>query len=497
MNYPFWDPGLGYGMLMGVVAVVHVFISHFAIGGGLYLVVSEMWARKRQDQVMLEFLRRLTRFFVLVTLVAGALTGVGIWFIIGLLNPAATEVLIHNFLWAWAAEWAFFVIEICAAIVYLYGWKRLRVRDHIIVGWIYFGAAWMSLVIINGIITFMLTPGGWISTGAFWDGFFNPTFWPSVVTRTGICVMLAGLYGVLVASRLSPIEDRGRITRYNAVWGLAGLAITLPSFFWYTKAIPAEIIQRAETMFWPAASIAQSYKYAAAIAVLLLVFGLIAPRRNHLVAAVLVMLAGFAWFGAFEWFRESVRKPYVIDGYMYANAVEVARVEDYRRDGLLAHMKFTTGDPGADLFRRACGSCHMLGGYRDIKPAFDGTDPEFIAGLVRGAHKLVGNMPPFYGTDEEADLLARHIHGRVDQRHLSEIHGLQGVDLGKKVYEVRCGRCHVMGGHNDKWEGLQGMSREDYEDILAMAGEFAEEMPAFTGDTVEREALVEYFLSLD
>lgn len=33
MNYPFWDIDIGYGWLMGSIANLHVFISHFAIGG--------------------------------------------------------------------------------------------------------------------------------------------------------------------------------------------------------------------------------------------------------------------------------------------------------------------------------------------------------------------------------------------------------------------------------------------------------------------------------
>ena len=77
MNYPFWDVGVGYGVLMGVIAVVHVFVSHFAIGGGLYLVVAERAARRASDTARLEFLERLSKFFVLVTVVFGALTGVG------------------------------------------------------------------------------------------------------------------------------------------------------------------------------------------------------------------------------------------------------------------------------------------------------------------------------------------------------------------------------------------------------------------------------------
>jgi hypothetical protein len=33
MAYPFWDARIGYGPLMALIAVVYVFVSHFAIGG--------------------------------------------------------------------------------------------------------------------------------------------------------------------------------------------------------------------------------------------------------------------------------------------------------------------------------------------------------------------------------------------------------------------------------------------------------------------------------
>ena len=69
MNYPFWDVGIGYGILMALIAVVHVFVSHFAIGGGLYLVVAERAARKRGDARRLDFVQRLSKFFVLTTVV--------------------------------------------------------------------------------------------------------------------------------------------------------------------------------------------------------------------------------------------------------------------------------------------------------------------------------------------------------------------------------------------------------------------------------------------
>jgi mono/diheme cytochrome c family protein len=498
MHYPFWDVGIGYGILMAAIAIPHVFVSHFAIGGGLYLVVAERAARKTGDAPCLAYLERLSRFFVLLTLVFGALTGVGIWFIIGVLNPAGTEVLIHTFVWGWAIEWTFFVIEILAATLYYYGWRRMTPRDHMLLGWIYFAAAWLSLFVINGIITFMLTPGRWLQTGRFWDGFFNPTFWPSLALRTGICIMLAGLFSLLLAAREAPGDFKVRLVRHNSAWGLAGLVIILASFYWYWKAIPAQITSTAlRTMPTPIHSVQASYWLVALIAAFLILFGLLLPKRLHPWLAALLMALGFSWFGAYEWFRESVRKPFVVSGYMYGNGIEVAREAGYRQQGLLQHISYRSAGEGADLFRHACRSCHTLAGYKALKPAFDGTDAAFIAAIVKSTHLLRGNMPPFCGSPGEADLIAAHIRSLIDRRHLGQIYGRQGAELGQKVFSVRCGRCHEPGGGSDKTGSLAGLADSDYEAMLDMASELGEGMPAFTGDAAERAALIQYFRTLD
>jgi mono/diheme cytochrome c family protein len=495
MQYPFWVVPFGYGVLMAVVGVLHVFISHFAIGGGFFLVVVERAARKAGDAERLEFLQKLSRFFVLTTLVMGALTGVGIWFVIGLLNPAATEVLIHNFVWGWAIEWTFFVVEILAAILYSYGWKRMSPADHMTLGWIYFVFAWLSLFVINGILTFMLTPGAWLTTGNIWDGFFNPTFWPSLVLRSAIAVMLAGLYALLVAARCKPETFKTRMVRQTAWWSVIGLAAALPSLYWYWGAIPATITAAAlGALPTPMRALHDFQWFAAALAILLIWFGLIVPKRLRLSVAVLMMVAGLGWFGSFEWFRESIRKPYVIFGYMYANAVEVRDIDTYKRDGYLAKIAYRTGDDGADLFRHACRSCHTIQGYNSLKPAFDGTDPAFIAAIVQSIHLLAkGNMPPFLGTPGEANAIAAYLATKLDRRPVAAIYKLQGVALGEKVFQIRCGKCHPMGSPQEKTKSLTGLTQEDYENVLNNAAELGDGMPAFTGNETERRALIEYF----
>lgn len=497
MNYPFWDIDIGYGWMMGSIAILHVFISHFAIGGGLYLVLAEISSRKLNDTFRLEFLQRLSKFFVLASVVLGALTGVGIWFIIGLLNPAATEVLIHHFVWGWATEWTFFIIEIAAALIYYYGWKSMSARSHIVVGWIYFVAAWLSLAVINGIVTFMLTPGNWLQTGNFWDGIFNPTYWSSLFFRTGICVMLAGIYALAVAAFLKPDKAKASLIRYNALWAIVGLVIMLPTYRWYFNSIPEAIRTTAvKAMPTVMARISDGWWLGLALTVVVILFGLVIPRWYHWVVGVVVMALGLLCFGEYEWMREAIRKPYVIHDYMYGNAVEVSDVGHFQTDGMLPRIAYRTGDDGADLFRRSCRSCHTMDGYKPLRPKFDGTDEAFIAAMVRGVGVMRGNMPPFAGTEPESHLIAAHIYSQTDHRSLSEIYGLSGVELGRRVYEIRCGGCHQIGGYDDKAESLTGLSDEEYNDLLDGAGGLADEMPDFTASDEERAALIEYLKTL-
>ncbi len=39
MNYPFWDvPFIGSGWVIGGIAIFHIMVSHFAVGGPVFAV---------------------------------------------------------------------------------------------------------------------------------------------------------------------------------------------------------------------------------------------------------------------------------------------------------------------------------------------------------------------------------------------------------------------------------------------------------------------------
>jgi mono/diheme cytochrome c family protein len=231
-----------------------------------------------------------------------------------------------------------------------------------------------------------------------------------------------------------------------------------------------------------------SYVMIAAVIVL----GFLVPKAYIAPVGVLMLALGLAWFGAFEWFRESARKPYVIYDYMYGNAVRVDDVEAWKKDGLLTHVAFKTDDPGADLFRLTCRHCHTLDGYNPIKPALDNTDATWITGTVLNTEQMRWHMPPFPGTDDEARILGDWLWGRVNQRPLADAMGLEGAELGAAVWDRRCSSCHMFDGHNDKSKQLATYEAEDLQGLLEDE-DGLEGMPVFTEmPEKETQALLEW-----
>ena len=72
MNYPFWEiPILGSGWVIGIIAIFHVMISQFAVGGGLYLPMAERKAMRIADpELRAAWQKQLashSKFFLVVT----------------------------------------------------------------------------------------------------------------------------------------------------------------------------------------------------------------------------------------------------------------------------------------------------------------------------------------------------------------------------------------------------------------------------------------------
>jgi hypothetical protein len=421
MNYPVWEiPVLGGGLLVAIIATVHVYISHFAVGGGLFLVVTEMKARRENDAGMLEYVRSHTKFFLLITMVIGALTGVGIWLVISVLHPAGTSVLIHTFVFGWATEWVFFIIEIVSLLVYYFTFQKMHPRDHIIIGWIYFIAAWLSLVIIGGIVSFMLTSGRWPETGNFWHGFLNPSYLPSLVFRTAFALILAGVYGLITSSSIKDAALRQKMVRYCVLWLALPFIILLPSGYWYLQVVPEHAKNLIMGDSPEMGLFTGAFLWITPILVLVGLFSAVklkAPAQKIL--AFVLLIVAFLYMGSFEMIREAGRRPFIIYDHMYSNSILKTSLPEIQQKGILQtakwiqHRNIISSDPmgaGRELFRITCHSCHSMGGLRnDILERVADMTRNDVLDIIDTMGYDRGFMPPFPGNTKEREVLAHYL----------------------------------------------------------------------------------------
>lgn len=460
MNYPFLDiPVIGSGWMIGINAIIHILISHFAVGGGIFLVFAEIKALKEGRRDWFPRLQAFSKFFMILTGVYGAVTGVGIWFSIGLANPEGTSALIHNFVFGWAIEWVFFLVELSLAAAYYYTWNRVSDKDHVRLGWAYAIASVGTLVIINGILTFKLTPGAWLAiagTGQeahhFFEAFFNAGYFPAVVIRTLVCISLAGVWSLIFFSRMDGEKEgalKTSMVRWAAKWFLPGFFL-MPVFgAWYYFTIPVdqrELLQLGVGSigvgaFTHVTRMALMVTIATAtIGVTVFLFAWVSPKNFGLGNALLIMLLAAIATASGESMREYLRKPFIVKGYLYSNGTRVKDVAKRNQEGYLAHtpwlVRGVAGNPealskyeaGKRMFQGQCMSCHTVDGYRSMKTLLKGRDNQGIANILQMLHDYKPEspyrkfMPPLVGKPEEIDALRFYLNHMVNGQKAAKAH---------------------------------------------------------------------------
>ncbi|QTA84994.1 cytochrome ubiquinol oxidase subunit I [Desulfonema magnum] len=441
LHYPVWDIDFfGGGFLIALIATLHVYVAHFAVGGGLFLVLTEMKGYRENSQPILDYTKKHSKFFMLLTMVFGSVTGVGIWFTISLLNPSVTSELIHTFVFAWATEWVFFAGEIITLFVYFYMFGKMEKKQHLTVGWLYFVFAWLSLFFINGIVAFMLTPGKWLATQNFWDGFFNPSFLPSLCFRTCMAFMLAGIFGFITSIRLKEKAFRETMIRYCMWWLLIPFFFLFEAAYWYATSLPEpqmtmifsrspEILPFLKTFVWV-------FPFIFIIGVIMAVRMSVNVKK---VLAFVLLLVGFVYMGSFEWIREAGRRPYLIYGHTYSNSVLAKDADRISQTGILKSARWVKNrkitdinelEAGGEIFRLLCISCHSVGGpVNDILPLTEKFSVFGMDAMLNGMGKINDYMPPFMGNVRERKALAAYIVNGLHKKKDEESPSFSPVPL--------------------------------------------------------------------
>ena len=313
-------------------------------------------------------------------------------------------------------------------------------------GWVYAGASFCTLVIINGILSFMLTPGdAWLAVAGtgheafkFWNAFFNPTYWPSLFLRTCVCTSLAGVWALISASRIDGDRQpalKTALVKWSVKWLVPSFVATPFLMIWYLFMVPAS--QRALLTLGIDTIGAGTFSTVTRIALIIIVTSATIvgvayylayrnPVEFNLSHALAVLLLALIATASGEYAREMLRKPYVIGRWMFSNGVRVPYVARINSEGYLAHTNWvwngstTSYSRGEAIYRGECGSCHTLNGYRPLAKLLAGRDQANIRSFITMLHDYKPDspyrrfMPPMVGVKQDVDDLTNFLNAQVN-----------------------------------------------------------------------------------
>jgi mono/diheme cytochrome c family protein len=442
MDFPIYHLDfLNNRFLIAIVAILHVVINHGMAVGGIPLVAYlERRAIRTGDQSWDLLAYRIMFFFFIVTTTLGAMSGVGIWLSVSLVNPTSLASLLRVFFWAWAIEWVVFITEVLLILWYFLSWKPIghpKKIQHLKLGYVLSGASWITMAIIVSILGFMMDTGAWNGDGSIFSALFNPVYLPQLMFRTPLALVSAGtmalaLYGVF---RVLPVKNR--LPDPRVVLPLLGgwtLFWTIPlavGAIWYRSAIPKYSVGNLQVAVGTQA-FADWYNLLlvfisviCGFVVIVSTLCILVPKRIPMLSLVVPAISVVALLGLFERVREFIRKPYAIQGYLYSNGY---RVQDYallQRDGILKHATFSPIstvtpsnklDAGEQVFLLACSRCHTVTGVNSIRDnvgrMYGYTQPwdaKNLSQYIGAMHNGRSFMPPFPGNLEERDAVAEYI----------------------------------------------------------------------------------------
>lgn len=441
VNFPSIEfPWFGNGTVIALIAIIHVIVSHgVAIGASTLMVTAEYVGYNTRNEKLDAFARKMAKWVLIITTTVGAMTGVGIWFSTTVIQPDSIGALLRIFFWAWTAEWIVFITEVILLIMYYHTWDTFKDRTkkptHIRMGIALAIFSWITAAIITGILAAKLTPGRWTETFSFWHAFLNPTYLPSLGFRTFLALLLAiAIIGFFVRWRVKDETLRSEIFRIFSFWSSIAFAGVLVTGMWYLYSIPEEAYELVVYSTGMSEQMFNIINITGFVILLIFIFWTaVKPKTLPFVLSLAVLGASFGFIAEFEFVRESVRKPFIIYDYMYANGILEKDVEKYNENGVLAYSTFAKNreitednkyEAGEEVYRGQCLECHTINGWRSkraLVKRLDGWTEDTIQQFIPGMHNARPVMPPFVGTEEELEALSHYLYTVVNEENKTSL----------------------------------------------------------------------------
>jgi len=447
MDFPIFHLDFfGDRLLIAVIAITHVFINHGLAVGFLPIVTLMEYRGYRsklaglEESVKWDELAYKFMFFAFViTTTVGALTGVGIWFSAALISPASIGSLIRVFFMAWFIEWIIFVLEVVFIMIYFLTWKKSNKtikskKNHVRVGLALSIFSWFTMAIIVGILGFMMNSGVWIENNSLINGFLNPMYLPQLAFRTPMAFVLAGSVAFFLTFIFikEKSEFKTKVLKNISTWMFVWTPHILAAGLYYYYLIPDLMktnipVAIATQQFQDWYSSLLYYLIAAIlVSMLFTLWFAFKPFKVPKYIAIFPIIVILLTLGTFERVREFVRKPFVIEDYMYSNQLRLNDYEKYKKDGILKHATYTEVTDiteenkllaGKNVFNIACSRCHTTQNVNSVvrkfekllSPSGKPLDRKAMTDYIPVMDKGRYYMPPFPGNVKEVDALVEYI----------------------------------------------------------------------------------------
>jgi hypothetical protein len=347
------------------------------------------------------------------------------WFTTIQVGARTIGLMLDEFHWLWATEWVWFAVEITAGYAFYRFGPRLSDKARLRLLGLYAISAWMSLFWINGILSWQLTPGGWLEGEGMWAGFFNPSFWPSLLFRTCVAAILAALIACIVINTTDLSRERKAALIRRASRFAAPIAAMPLLAMWYFAVIPEDSRQ---WLLGGSMPMTMFVGVAAGASLLIggyVIVGLwIKKLYINIATGTLLLALAFGATAAGEFVREGARKPYTVRGVLYSTSIAPREVAFLRRDGATTHDPYPLRDNaryptdqlrrGAKVYRALCDACHTMRGSNGLLHLVATWSDDQLRLNIAKLQRTKGFMPPFAGNAEDVEALVQLLRWERD-----------------------------------------------------------------------------------
>ncbi len=250
-------PGISAKWAIGSIALFHTAVASLAIGFAFVVTVFQIVAYVRRDRGYDLLAKRIQLFHVCMYNI-GTINAIGLVFLLSGLYPQFWSQIFTNFFWTMIVEELCFFLLATTLTLHYFFWDRLwgHKKLHILLGSLLTPLFLFQVYYINGMSSFMMTPGVAEGQVSQWSGtlgitgwsmklFYNPTLLMLTFHRIFANVaygafVAAGFCGVMLYLRRRPklqafYEKGGRMAFHIAFVSLLALPVVGFAYAWVLK----------------------------------------------------------------------------------------------------------------------------------------------------------------------------------------------------------------------------------------------------------------------